>query len=798
MKHASQVLGLSVLSALLPVTAAEVTPAQIQFFENQVRPILAQRCYSCHSAEAERVKADLWLDTREGVLKGGDSGPAIVPGKPAESLLVTAIRYTDPDLRMPPKGKKLPAREVAVLERWVKMGAPDPRIADVPPADWKDKSAHHWAWQPIADPPVPEVRNTSWPQNEVDQFILAKLEEAGLAPNPPADKRTLIRRAYFDLIGLPPSPEQVRAFLEDTSVDAFAKVVDELLASPHYGERWGRHWLDVARYSDTKGSVRRNREDPNSPHAWSYRDYVIRSLNEDKPYNQFVAEQIAADQLPTTANDRTALAALGFLTVGDRYMGMQDDIINDRIDVVSKAFLGLTVSCARCHDHKFDPISQRDYYALHGVFASVREPKVLPLIETVEGNPHYADYHRQLKKLILQRDRLEKEFQAARKKRDRDEIRRLQREQRKNFTALSKLEMEHPGAPARAMVVEDLPKPRNSNLLIRGERGNRGPVVPRHFLSLLSNGEPKPFEHGSGRLDLARAIVDPADPLTARVIVNRVWEHHFGEGFVPTPDDLGVMSEPPSHPELLDFLARGFVQGGWHLKQLHRDILLSATWQQSAASNPRYAEVDPANRLLWRQNIRRLEFEAIRDSLLAISGTLDPALYGRPIDLTKEPDAKRRTIYARIDRERLPEMFVQFDFATPDMPTGRRHVTTVPQQTLFFMNSPLVIELAKQVVQQPEFRGLASPEERVSFLYELLYQRQPSAEELVLGEAFVEKTPEAEPSAAPRKGKLTKKQMLAARKQRARGGADARRPPLTGWQEYAHALLQANEFIYIQ
>jgi mono/diheme cytochrome c family protein len=789
-----------VLTFLGALSARALTPAEVTFFENNVRPLLDSKCYACHSARAERVKGGLRLDSREGVLTGGDNGPVIVPGKPDDSPLIVAVRYTDEDLQMPPKGKKLSDKEIATLEKWVQMGAPDPResqpVATKSAGDGKD----HWAWQPLKEPPVPKVKNMTWVKNPVDNFILAKLEASSLKPSAPADKGILIRRAYFDLIGLPPTPEQVDAFLADNSPKAFEKVVDELLASPHYGERWARHWLDTARYSDTKGDVRRFREDPENPHAYLYRDYVIKSFNDDKPYNEFILEQIAADQLPATKQDKSLLVALDFLTVGDRFMGMRNDILNDQIDVVTKGFLGLTVSCARCHDHKFDPIPQKDYYSLHGIFASSIEPRVLPVIEDIKETPDFLEYQTRLKTLLAEQDQLETEFIALRRgpNRDREAIRQLQRRQGQNLKALSDLEMTHPGAPKRAMALQDASRPKDSNLLIRGEAGNRGTVVPRQFLEVLSLDARKPFTQGSGRLQLAQAIADPKNPLTPRVLVNRVWLKHFGEGFVPSPDDLGTMSEPPSHPELLDYLASEFIQHDWSLKQLHRAILLSATWQQGSRNNPRYAEVDPFNRLLWRQNMRRLELEPVRDALLAISGVLEPELYGKPFDLTKAPQTPRRTLYARVDRQNLPETFLHFDFASPDLSTGRRHVTTVPQQTLFFMNNPMVIELAKKLVAREDFLALQNDAARVQRLYLLLYQRLPQPDEIELGINFLNDTPI--PAVATSMEPAGQKERPKARLNPNRNGnrKPATKAPLTAWQEYAQALLQANEFIFVQ
>jgi hypothetical protein len=774
---------------------AQPTPAQLQFFENKIRPVLAEHCYSCHSARSEKVRGGLLVDSRDALLKGGNSGAAIVPGDPEKSLLIKAVRYTDADLQMPPKNKKLPDALIADLVAWVKMGAPDPRVAKAVVAkSWSESEENHWAWQPLTKPAVPSVRAATWPKTPVDHFILAKLEEKGLKPNPPADKRTLIRRATFDLIGLPPTPDEIADFLNDDSPEAFAKVVDRLLASPHYGERWGRHWMDVARYSDTKGQIRRQREDAHYPYAWTYRDYVIRSFNEDKPYNIFIIEQLAADKLPATRGNPTNLTALGFLTVGERFMGMQHDIINDRIDVVTKGFLGLTVSCARCHDHKFDPIPTKDYYSLHGIFASSIEPRVETVVSRIPNTPEYREYHRKRTELERQSAALATALRDALRKRDRDAARRLQREMRENFSAITRLEMTHPGAVMRAMAVEDSPRPKDSPVFIRGEAGNRGPLVPRQFLEILSGPNRAAFTNGSGRLELAHAIVNSNNPLTPRVMINRIWLHHFGEGFVPTPDDFGTMSESPSHPELLDYLARRFMDEGWSIKKMHRLIMLSAVYQQNSANHPRYAEIDPDNRLLWRANIRRLDLEALRDSLLAIGGSLDRTLYGRPVDLTKEP---RRTVYGLIDRSDVPDVLLNFDFANPDMPNGRRHQTTVPQQALFLMNSPLVIEQARKLVALGEFNSCGDDAEKVRWLYERVYQRAPRPEELKLGIEFVADGRAAAVQASRDSPPVNPQRGRPALRPIARLLAAPAPKSLTPWEAYAHALLQANEMSFV-
>jgi hypothetical protein len=785
----------------LTVHATEPTRSQLEFFENKIRPVLANHCYKCHSQKAEKVKGGLTLDTREGVLAGGNSGPVIVPGNPDKSPLIAAVRYTNPDLQMPPKGEKLSEAQVADLVAWVKMGAPDPRVATVAQKTWVDPSKKHWAFQPVTKPEIPKVKDGGWAKTDIDKFIVARLAEKGMQPNPIADKRTLIRRATFDLIGLPPTPDEVRDFLNDESPRAFEKVIDRLLQSPHYGERWGRHWLDTARYSDTKGEIRRNREDPNYPFAWTYRDYVVRSFNDDKPYNIFVIEQLAADKLPATSVNASNLAALGFLTLGDRFMGMQHDIINDRIDVVTKGFLGLTVTCSRCHDHKFDPIPTKDYYSLHGIFASSREPEVEPVISRIRKTPEYEDYFKQRAALTTEKNELEERFRELRRKRDRQGIQQLQREMRQNSTKVAELEMTHPGAPVRAMAVEDAPNPRNSPVFIRGEAQNRGPIVPRQFLEALSGPTRVEFTNGSGRLQLSHAIVDKKNPLTARVMANRIWLNHFGEGIVTTPDDFGTQSEPPSHPELLDYLATQFVENGWSIKKMHKLIMLSAVYQQSSANNPQYAQIDPFNRLLWRANIRRLEFEPLRDSLLAIGGTLDRTMYGRPVDLNREPYSTRRTIYGFIDRNNVSEVLFSFDFANPDLTTGKRHQTTVPQQALFLMNSPLVVEQAKKLVERKDFTELSDDRARIVLLYELIYQRSPRPEEIKLGLEFLGTEPSQErvtPVASnQRRGAF--RDQVRAQLQRRRGGENPfrSREPLSAWEEYAHALLQANETSFV-
>jgi len=941
--------------------APPLTKDQIDFFENKIRPIFADNCYKCHSPSKGVPKAGLELDWKGGWQKGGGYGPVIIPGDPDKSELIQAVRYTDSNLQMPPDGK-LSADQVNNLVAWVRMGAPDPRTTR-PAGDvvaYGGSGRNHWSFKPVTKPVPPAVKNQAWVKNEIDRFVLAKLEADGMSANESADKRTLIRRAYFDLIGLPPTPVQVNAFLADNSPNAFEKVVDDLLASPHYGERWGRHWLDVARYSDTKGQFdRRKDETPVYSYAWTYRDYVIKAFNDDMPYDQFIREQLAADHLNYSKNPGS-LAAMGFLTLGDHFNGNANDIINDRIDVTTKAFLGLTVTCARCHDHKFDPIPTADYYSLYGIFASSAEPAKRPVI--LPANAAYADYlvkrrdmdqriatmrdenvkallgdyRQQGAVYLLAMTKPEKDRVAFLTKRGADPallqnwisitrpgfrqgapvfgvwasfaripdrnferqapnvLSRLYEKDRaadsnpivlKAFSghavrdigdvvnvyakllartdeeweaimssvldeailrflkgrpgnqyrqlheASDLLELVEPGAPARAPVLVDTTKPADYPILIRGQAETPGDVVPRRFLEVLSGTSRPKFRDGSGRLELANAIANKSNPLTARVLVNRVWQHHFGDGFVSTPDDLGNQSAPPTHPELLDWLANRFMNDGWSIKKLHKLILMSAAWQQSSRNNPQFAEKDPFNHLLWRANVRRLEFEPLRDSILFIGGTLDLAMGGHPVDLTagtriaqgrdtlaplsqantgsQLSTAMRRTVYGFVDRGSLEEVLNTFDFATPTSPTGKRYETIVPQQALFLMNSPLVIEQVRNVVNREAFQDLASDQTRIQYLYDQFFQRPPTDTEIKVGANFIASfqpgTSPPEPAAAGARGPRGGAAQGAgarggARGQgqgRGRGAAQPPRLPLTGWQEYAHALLLTNEASFV-
>ncbi|HXN35563.1 MAG TPA: PSD1 and planctomycete cytochrome C domain-containing protein [Opitutaceae bacterium] len=816
--------------AQAPAPAA--SPADLQFFEARIRPVLVDRCYKCHSHDADKIKGGLMLDTREGMLHGGDTGPAIDPGKPEDSLMIDAIGYKDADLQMPPKGDRLPDGVIADITEWIRRGAPDPRtlVAKGSSESYGGVGRQHWSFLPVQRQAVPAVSDPTWCRTPVDNFILARLDENAMKPNAPADKYTLIRRATFDLTGLPPTEAEVQRFLVDDSPEAWAKVVDRLLASPHYGERWGRYWLDVARYADTKGDTP-PREDPRYPFAWTYRDYVIGAFNSDKPYDQFITEQLAADRLLDEARrkspnpdsvDQSSLAAMGFLTLGNRFENSTNDIINDRIDVTTKAFLGLTVSCARCHDHKFDPIPTADYYSLYDVFANTVEPKEDAWLRPVPRTPELTDYLTRMQAAGQQKAGVEREFVELRRsglpEAERAAKRReLQKQLFLANKALADLEF-LPAAPPKADVLVDARNTRDYPVLLRGEAGSKGPMVTRHFLSILSADpkRPTPFTHGSGRLELARAIASPSNPITARVLVNRVWQEHFGTGFVSTPDDLGNQSAPPTNPELLDYLSMRFMQDGWCIKSLQRLIMLSSAYQESSAGNPQYADKDPDNKLQWRYNLRQLDFEQMHDSILAIAGTIDLTMGGRPVPIGSEGFATRRAVYAFIDRRNPAEILTQFNFPNPSVPTGKRFLTQVPQQQLFLMNSPLVIETARKLVHSPDFMSMTTDELRVASLYISLFQRPPTPQEIALCLTYVESNPggtsmdtPAQTAQSQRMTQVAERQAQVAanvavnlRRKNAPqvepgAGAFKSRAPLDAWTKLAHGLFQTNEAMFL-
>ena len=755
--------------ALLAWPASGAEGDAVAYFEKHVRPILVEKCQSCHGPKKQQ--GSLRVDSRMALLEGGETGPAIVVGKPGESLLVKAIRRQGA-LKMPSReADKLSPTEVASLAAWVEMGAPWPVEKAVVVSTIAEVRKTHWAFRPVVKSPPPMTRNTSWAVNPVDRFVLAKLEAEGLTPSARADRRTLIRRLSFDLLGLPPTPEEVEAFVADVRHDAYERLVDGMLASPAYGERWGRHWLDVARYADTKGYV--FTEERRYPYAFTYRDYVIDALNADLPYDNFIVQQLAADRL-FPGPDRRPLAAMGFLTLGRRFLNNTHDIIDDRIDVVTRGLMGLTVSCARCHDHKFDPIPTRDYYSLYGVFASSNEPAELPLLVPANPQAPLSAFEIELGKRQGEADAYLNKMKADLKLPATTPLAQLRgkldRAQRDKYTALKKKvdqwRATAPGGPLRAMALLDNPTPMTPHVLVRGNPGNRGPEVPRQFLEILSP-QRKPFALGSGRLELARAIASKDNPLTARVMVNRIWMHHFGAALVRTPGDFGTRGDAPTHPELLDWLAATFVEEGWSLKRVHRLLLLSATYRQSSAERPKLVAADPENRLVGRMNRHRLEFEPLRDGLLSVADRLDRRHGGPAVDITAMPFPPRRSVYAYIERQNLPGVFRAFDLASPDVSTPQRYATTVPQQSLFLMNHPFVHDLARGVIARPDVAEKQGDRARIDRLHRLLYGRPADEAEVKLGEAFV------------------------------KADGQAKTHGLSAWEQYAQVLMLSNEFAFV-
>jgi mono/diheme cytochrome c family protein len=756
-------------------------PAQVEFFESKVRPVLLANCLGCHGPEKQ--KGGLRLDSRAAVLKGGNTGPVVAPGDPEGSVLVEAIGY-ESDTQMPPKGK-LPDREIRALTEWVKMGAPWPEsvaksesVAAVDPAKPRPDQRNHWAFRPVATPAVPEVKDVGWPRGPVDHFVLARLEARGLRPVEPSDRRSLIRRASFDVTGLPPTPEEVEAFLADESPEAFARVVDRLLAAPQYGERWGRHWLDVARYGEDQAHTFQARM---YPQGFMYRDWVVRALNNDMPYDRFVIEQIAGDLLDDPGRD-ARLPALGFFALGPVYYGNAiADERDDRIDTLSRGFLGLTVACARCHDHKFDPIPTRDYYALAGVFACTqyKEYPAAPksVIEAYEkAQIPFKDKTAEIDTfLTLSNFRTYFALPKVRNQEDRwlpAESRPRLKELR---AELDRLKKALPPPPPVVHGLADAGTVANLKVHIRGNPENLGEEAPRAFLSVLSEGDPAPFRQGSGRLELAREIASKDNPLTARVIVNRIWEHHFGRGLVATPSNFGTLGEPPSHPELLDYLASRFVALGWSMKALHREILLSQTYQLSSRIDPKNQEADPDNTLLWRTNRRRLEVEAWRDAMLAVSGNLDRTLGGPSQELTS-PKNHRRTFYAAVSRHNLDSLLRLFDFPDPNITCDRRVVTAVPLQQLFVLNSEFMVEQARSLARRLTSDPDEPDEARVRRAFPLLYGRPAGDDEVRWGVEFLG---------------------LAGPLQATGGDRSAGGPALSAWEQYAQVLLGANEFTFL-
>ncbi len=825
------------------------------FFEAKIRPILVDRCQECHGEKKQ--EGGLRLDSRTAWQAGSEHGSVIQPGKPDASRLIEAVRYANSELQMPPK-QKLGDREIADLEAWVIMGAPDTRNGVATTA--KSDKPPLWSLQSVAIIQPPTLKENTWSRQPIDCFILQKQQMRGFAPSPSADRRTLIRRATMDLTGLLPTSAEVASFVEDDSPDAYLRLVERLLASPQYGEQWARHWLDVARYSDTKGYVYA-REENRWVHASAYRDWIVRAFNEDLAYDRFVRLQVAADKIvPAGSPD---LAAMGFLTLGRRFLGVTHDVIDDRIDVVSRGMLGLSVACARCHDHKYDPIPTRDYYSLYGVFQSSAEQLVscgqsqdttfveelgkrqTKLHETISkrreeqsgrvrskidqyllaqlelekypdevfnqvvepsdlnpfvvrkwqaflakdkpsANPIFEKWHSlvadtgainstglreqshqiaaEYNRKLAEVEKHWRELVATQPDAqglpdvDEEELRRVlygiespchvPDEHITNIEVyfptdviveLWKLQgevdrwlMDSAGSPTYATILVDRPNPSIPRVFLRGNPLTKGAEVSRHYLSALGGDERTPFEQGSGRLELANAIASSTNPLTARVMVNRVWMHHFGHGLVDTPSDFGYRAELPTHPELLDWLVTHFIQSGWSIKSLHRAIMLSSTYQQGDDSKSQ--ALDPANRLLARITARRLSFEQARDAWLTVAGELDLRVGGKSQALFDNKN-KRRTLYANIDREKVSPVLRMFDFANPDLSIPQRSETSVPQQALFAMNHPFIAERATHLTNN---FVESDPTARIERLYVEIFQRKPTSDEVELAMEFVQ------------------------------------------------------------
>ena len=946
-----------VLWAANLLSGADFTAADLEFFEKKIRPVLAEHCYKCHSADAKKLKGDLMLDHRAGVFKGGDTGPAIVSGKPEQSLLIEAIEYDNVDLEMPPRGK-LSDQQIADFTEWVKRGAPWPKEAAVGPGareqfDLAKRKAEHWAWQPVQAGAPPKVKQADWPASPIDQFILAKLEAAGLKPAGPADKRALIRRAYFDLIGLPPTPEQVQAFVADNSPKAFEKVVDELLASPHFGERWGRHWLDLMRYAETFG----HEFDFMNQEVWRYRDYVIRAFNGDVPYDRFVKEHIAGDLLqPRYAKDggwNESRLATAWWWLGQHchspvdVRAYQAEVIDNQIDVIGKAFQGMTIACARCHDHKFDAISTADYYALYGLiesgsfshgavdgpekFAALQKgmadlkQKIRPTlpkqdeaapppaeanekhqlisdIRKTQGRDWFADGEAWADALTKPGDftvnakasrrtlpnwlhsaKLSRKLQGTLRSptftlsENHVHLLTMGRDVRINlvvdnfkiirnpiyggltrnmnneephwevfnvsmwkghqcyieiadltnsdpagrgsgadgWAAVQQLWISAEGRPPAGalakrpaevpLAVETLPhgaayqkladsvaRPtvvpvmlegtaRNEKVFIRGSHKNLGTEVPRRFLEAL---DAPPAADQTGRFELAKHIADPANPLTARVYVNRVWHHLLGRGIVPSTDNFGVLGEAPTHPALLDWLANHLVQKGWSSKEIIRTIMLSQTYRMSSRPTDAAAEEkDPTNALLHRMRVRRLQGEAIRDAILAVSGRLDKKMFGPPVavHLTSFMEGRgrprsgpvdgagRRTVYQEVRRNFLSPMMLAFDMPQPLSTFGRRTTSNVPAQALILMNDPFVVEQSKLWAKRL-LAGGPDDAMRVRAAYAHAFSREPTADEQAIAKAFLTTQAKAHNEAQP--------------------GEKA-------WTDFCHALFNVKEFVFV-
>jgi len=778
------------------------------FFEAKIRPVLATKCYGCHSSKMKAPMGGLALDTKAGLLAGGATGPVVIPGKPSESRLIQALSYTDQNLQMPPTGK-LPDAVRADFEQWIAAGAPDPRVATTAAANSPqplrgmpiEEGRKWWAFQPVHELPAPKAKqNAGWPKNKIDAFVLSKLEEKKLAPSPPADARTLAIRAYIDLAGYRPNYEEIEAFVNDQSPNAWGELIDRLQASPQYGERWARHWMDVARFGEDNPTSEAT--NPGYPYAWRYRDWIIEALNKDVPYDWFVKLQLAADLMPgTPREDLRALGYLGAAPIYHKDLRLSKDVIggfmtddwDERVDAVSRGVLAMTVACARCHDHKFDPIQTKDYYGLVGVFASTMRVE-RPLFEVdpkVEERFFWLqnrmfDLHYSINLLTGEASTVENS--AERVAKWKAELETLKAEAldlgekypklvsnlQKNWTfpppRTPQLKAEGTAAPP---AVKPAPAPRNRGnvastepfmnavydafqvadgsdehftvihympgeardfpVLLHGNVATPGEAVPRHFPIVLAKGDGV-FKIGSGRLELGEKIFSDSQALAARVIVNRVWGWHFGRALAATPSDFGVQGEKASNSELLDDLSARFIQHGWSIKWLNREIMLSAAYQQSSRPRADGEAVDPLNSLVWRMSPRRMDIEAYRDSMLRAAGRLDMTIYGPSQDLDGATMV-RRTIYGRVSRGRLSNLLKNYDFPDPMQTAGGRDLTTTSLQQLFVMNSAFMhdeaLALEKKVNDDIDARA------KVTHLFRSVLSRDPTPAEIDLALSYL-------------------------------------------------------------
>jgi mono/diheme cytochrome c family protein len=780
------------------------TAEQLRQFETHVRPILDEHCLKCHGSTKQW--ASLRLDSRKAILKGGDSGPAAVAGEPDESLLIRAVRHDDENLKMP-QDDKLTDEQIEILSNWVKSGLAFPAASA---ASKRHRDPNHWAFISPAEVAIPPVQNSAWPQSDLDRFVLARLEAEGLSPAPKADKQALIRRVTFDLTGLPPTPAEISAFLNDERPEAYPELIERLLSSPAYGERWGRHWLDIARYADSNGL------DENVAHgnAWRYRDYVVQSFNADKPFDQFIREQLAGDQLEASSDEvrNELLTATGFLSIGPKVLAevnmpkMRMDIVDEQIDTVGRVFLGMTFGCARCHDHKFDPIDTADYYGLAGIFKSTRTMDTYTKVakwhehplKSAEATQMQADYEAQVaaKKMAIETtvksadDALQASLPDGAVLPESKES-QYPAETRTTLTKLREelaaLEKAPPELPTSMGVTED--EIVDVPIHVRGNPSRLGDVVPRHVPAVMKGPEMPGFSGlHSGRRELAEWLVNDHHPLTSRVLVNRVWRWHFGRGLVASADNFGLLGEKPSHPELLDWLAKEFIHRKWSLKEMHRVILLSNTYQQSTLVSSEAATVDPDNRLWSRFPVRRLAAEEIRDSLLFVSRQLDATMGGSLLKVknrgylfdhtsidTTDYNSARRSLYLPVIRNNVFEMFQLLDFPDPAVPTGDRATTTVAPQALMMMNSDFVMQAADALAGRVLTTD-STDSERVKEIYVTCLGREPSDEEISQDLQLIQDTLQTFTSDA----RSDKDRLTAA------------------WSVACQVVLASSEFVYLQ